>query len=216
MAYIKLLKLTASGPDNRISTIEFAKKATIIAGPSDTGKTCIFKCIDYVLGASNEAKHEPFDEADGYTTINLLMDTVYGHISLTREQGSNKTYVSCKNQEIENGEYLLKATKNNSKTINNLMLKILGLKEDLIIPKSTDGKPAKFTWRTLKKAFFVDEKRADQNESILLPADRGGDTLYLAGLIYFLTNNDLSTYLLRDEPKEIKEAKREWNGNPFH
>jgi len=31
MAYIKLLKLTATGPHDKISTIEFGKKATLIA-----------------------------------------------------------------------------------------------------------------------------------------------------------------------------------------
>lgn len=206
MAYIKLLKLTATGPSDKISTIEFGKKATIIAGPSDTGKTCIFKCIDFVLGAKNDEDHAPFDEEDEYTTVNLLIDTSYGQMSLTREQGSNKTQVSCDNQSIENGEYLLNANKNNPKTINSLMLKILGLREDLSIPKNKEGEPETFTWRTLKRAFFVDESRTDQSKSILLPAT--GDTAYLAGLIYFLTDNDLSNYLLRDETKEIKEAKK--------
>ena len=206
MAYIKLLKLTATGPSDKISTIEFGKKATIIAGPSDTGKTCIFKCIDFVLGAKNDEDHAPFDEEDEYTTVNLLIDTSYGQMSLTREQGSNKTQVSCDNQSIENGEYLLNANKNNPKTINSLMLKILGLREDLSIPKNKEGEPETFTWRSLKRAFFVDENRTDQSKSILLPAT--GDTAYLAGLIYFLTDIDLSNYLLRDETKEIKEAKK--------
>jgi len=149
MAYIKLLKLTATGPSDKISTIEFGKKATIIAGPSDTGKTCIFKCIDFVLGAKNDEDHAPFDEEDEYTTVNLLIDTSYGQMSLTREQGSNKTQVSCDNQSIENGEYLLNANKNNPKTINSLMLKILGLREDLSIPKNKEGEPETFTWRSL-------------------------------------------------------------------
>jgi len=159
-----------------------------------------------VLGAKNDEDHAPFDEEDRYTTVNLLIDTSYGQISLTREQGSNKTQVSCDNQSIENGEYLLNANKNNPKTINSLMLKILGLREDLSIPKNKEGEPETFTWRTLKRAFFVDENRTDQSKSILLPAT--GDTAYLAGLIYFLTDNDLSNYLLRDETKEIKEAKK--------
>src|SRR5690606_37824994 len=54
--------------------------------------------------------------------------------------------------------------------------------------------------------FFVDESRADQAKSILLPSSN--ETPYLAGLIYFITNNDLQDYLLKDEPKEIREAKK--------
>jgi len=206
MAYLRLIKLTATGPDEKISIIEFGKKTTIIAGPSDSGKTSIFKCIDYVLGARNDDDHAPFDEEDGYTTINLIIETPYGQISLTREQGSNITIVSCEDPFIERGEYLLKPNKNNPKTINSLMLKILGLREDLSIPKNEEGETEAFTWRTLKRAFLVDENRADQVKSILLPAS--GDTAYLAGLIYFLKNDDLANYILKDETREIKEAKK--------
>ena len=206
MSFIKLIRLDISGPNDNFTEIEFGNKATIIAGPSDTGKTCIFKCIDYVLGAKNDEEHAPFDKEDGYDTIRLLIDTSYGCISLKREVGSNLTYVSCNNTEIETGDYALDESKKNPKTINKLMLKILGLRDDLSVPKNKEGKPESFTWRSLKRAFFVDESRADQKKSILLPSTN--DTPYLAGLIYFLTDNDLQDYLLKDEPKEIREAKK--------
>ena len=71
MANIRLKKLTVSG-DNRIpSLIEFGDRLTVIAGPSDTGKSYIFKCIDYILGAENDAKHQPLDLQEGYDTIEL-------------------------------------------------------------------------------------------------------------------------------------------------
>lgn len=206
MSFIKLLRLDVSGPNDHFTELEFGDKATIIAGPSDSGKTCIFKCIDYVLGAKNDEEHSPFDKDDGYDTIRLLIDTTYGCISLQRKVGSNLTYVSSNNSEIETGDYALDESKKNPKTINKLMLKILGLRDDLSVPKNKEGKPESFTWRSLKRAFFVDESRADQKKSILLPTTN--DTPYLAGLIYFLTDNDLQDYLLKDEPKEIREAKK--------
>ena len=206
MSFIRLLRLDVSGPNDNFTELEFGDKATIIAGPSDSGKTCIFKCIDYVLGAKNDEEHSPFDKDDGYDTIRLLIDTTYGCISLQRKVGSNLTYVSSNNSEIETGDYALDESKKNPKTINKLMLKILGLRDDLSVPKNKEGKPESFTWRSLKRAFFVDESRADQKKSILLPTTN--DTPYLAGLIYFLTDNDLQDYLLKDEPKEIREAKK--------
>ena len=198
MSFIKLLSLDVSGPNDNLTELEFGDKATIIAGPSDSGKTCIFKCIDYVLGAKNDEEHAPFDKEDGYDTIRLLIDSSFGVISLQRQVGSNLTYVSCNNTEIETGDYALDESKKNPKTINKLMLKILGLRDDLSVPKNKEGKPESFTWRSLKRAFFVDESRADQKKSILLPSTN--DTPYLAGLIYFLTDNDLQDYLLKDEP----------------
>ncbi len=206
MSFIKLIRLEVSGPNNKFSDIEFGKKATIIAGPSDTGKTAIFKCLDFIFGSKNDERHAPFDTEDGYTIVRLIIDTTYGVISLQREIGSSITSVSCDNPEIETGDYALDESKKNPKTINKLMLKILGLRDDLFVPKNKEGKPESFTWRSLKRAFFVDESRADQSRSILLPPSN--ETPYLAGLIYFITDNDLDNYLLKDDPKDIREAKK--------
>ena len=52
MGYIKITKLEVSG-EKGTSSIEFGEHLTIIAGPSDTGKSYIFKCIDYLFGADS-------------------------------------------------------------------------------------------------------------------------------------------------------------------
>lgn len=206
MGFIKLKKLIATGPNAEPSEIKFGNKLTIIAGPSDTGKSCIYKCVDYVLGAINDDDHAPFDESDGFDTITLIIGTQYGDITLTRVQGTTKTTVSCDNPEIESGEYVLKEGKKNNKTIDKLMLKILGLKDDLKVPSNVDGDPESFSWRMIKKTFLIDENRADKPISILRQPH--GETSYIAALIYFLTGNTLDEYLKKDEPDEIKTAKR--------
>ena len=73
MSYIRIKKLEVSGPNRTTSSIEFGEKVTIIAGPSDTGKTCIYRCINYALGASNREENIPLDEQDGYDTIKLYV-----------------------------------------------------------------------------------------------------------------------------------------------
>ena len=45
-------KLTVSGPNKRDSEIVFGNRLTIIQGPSNTGKTMILNCIEYVLGGN--------------------------------------------------------------------------------------------------------------------------------------------------------------------
>lgn len=61
MNFIRLKYILATGENVKESKIDFGNKLTIIAGPSNTGKTCIFKCIDYILGAKNETNNYPFD-----------------------------------------------------------------------------------------------------------------------------------------------------------
>ena len=91
MSFIKLKELIVSGPNVTTSSIEFGNKVTIISGPSDTGKSCIFKCINYVLGASNRKENIPLDLKDGYDTIKLIIETKEGIISLKRKINSTIT-----------------------------------------------------------------------------------------------------------------------------
>ena len=206
MGYINLKKLTVSGKGKNDSIIEFGNKLTIIAGPSETGKSTIYRCLDYIFGAKNESKKQPLDYTDGYTEIKLELETDKGNITLKRSLNTNVTNVTSSIEGIESGEYLTQANKSNSNITNDLFLKILGLKYDLKLPANKDGKPVSFTWRTLKKAFFVEEDRADDTGSILLPSPTE-ETLFIAGLIYFLTNDELENYK-QDENPEMKKAKR--------
>ena len=104
MGYIKLKELIVSGENVTTSTIEFGSKVTIIAGPSDTGKSCIFRGIDYVLGASNKAENIPLDPVDGYDTITLVLETHKGIIKLTRINKDTVTNVETDIEGIESGE----------------------------------------------------------------------------------------------------------------
>ena len=206
MPYIKIKKLTASGPNKITSTIVFGNKLTIIAGPSDSGKTCIYKCIDYIFGGSNDEENLPFDELDGYDTIELELETHKGNIKLTRVQKSNITTVNTTINDIENGDYSLKPSKKNPKTINELFLKLIDSPIDLKLPMNDKGKTAAFTWRTIKQAFIVDENRADQKSSILLaPLNQ---PLYIASIIYMMTGNELSEYKGDPEAELIRKTKR--------
>lgn len=206
MAYIKLKQLIVTGENVTPSSIEFGDKLTIIAGPSDTGKSCIFRCIDYALGASNKEENIPLDPIDGYNTIKLVLETHKGIINLTRISGKPTTVVETDIEGIESGEYVLKPQKKNSKTINELLLKIIDAPTDLTLPSNEEGKPSAFTWRTIKQAFIFDEERADKAKSILLPVQN--QPLFIASLIFFMTNNTLAEYKDDKEGQTIKKAKR--------
>ena len=63
-SYLK--KLTVTGIHKK-SEINFNKGLNIITGPSNVGKTCIVKCIDYLTGSSSL----PFSTSTHYNTITL-------------------------------------------------------------------------------------------------------------------------------------------------
>ena len=206
MSYIRIKKLEVSGPNRTTSSIEFGEKVTIIAGPSDTGKTCIYRCINYALGASNREENIPLDEQDGYDTIKLYVAIEDGVLTLTRKNNGKGITVESSSPTIGSGEYLISPTKKNPKSTNDLFLKILGLSADIKLPKNNKGDSASFTWRTLIQAFMVDEERADSKNSILLA--QKNQPLYLASIVYLLTHDELDDYKGDKESETIKKAKR--------
>lgn len=54
------------------STIEFKRGLNVITGPSNTGKSFLFQCIDYMFG--RKAIKE-IEELEGYTDIYLEIVT---------------------------------------------------------------------------------------------------------------------------------------------
>ena len=49
--YVKEIRATGDGVED--SFVEFQPGVNIIHGPSNTGKTYVVMCIDYMLGADN-------------------------------------------------------------------------------------------------------------------------------------------------------------------
>lgn len=206
MVNIKLRKLIVSGENRLTSSIEFGEKLTIIAGPSNTGKSYVFKCIDYVLGAENDAKHRPLDIQEGYDTIKLDISTNKGDINLTRKLNSNTTSVVSNVSEIESGDYILDESKSNTKTMNKLMLTLLNTSHNIQLPRNQKVDSASLTWRTIKHAFMINEQEADKAESVLTSPFI--QTLFFASLIYLINDDELSDYKSDDEAEIIRKAKR--------
>ena len=53
-----ITKVIAKGSGKKDSSVELQPGLNLIQGRSNTGKTCIIKCIDFCFGS----KHKPFDE----------------------------------------------------------------------------------------------------------------------------------------------------------
>jgi len=62
-------RLALTGPGVEPAEIEFTPGLNVISGPSDTGKTFILQCIDYVLGARSRPDELP--EAEAYDKVAL-------------------------------------------------------------------------------------------------------------------------------------------------
>lgn len=198
MGRLYINKLVFTG-EKGVSEINFGENLTIIMGPSDTGKSYIYKSIYYMFGASN--KSTPFDKKIGYDTISMELIKNLKSITLTREIGSNTINVFDGDNTIE---YKVSTDKAN---IRDFFAELLDIKVGLKVPKNTDGQTQRFSLRTLKSLLTVNENDTELEKSILLPDNYTARTAFLSGLLYILYDQDFSEYDA-DENKKTKAAKK--------
>lgn len=200
-------KLTVSGGGHWDSIIEFIDGLNLIIGPSNTGKSLIMDCIDYVFGFTPKVNRPSkiVDNSNGYTHVALEIKTDNGSISLKREIGTTKVSVISQNPDIENGTY--SSDRNAKKNINDIFLKLIGINDVHKILSSQKGSTQSLTWRSILHLFFMKQNDIDRESSALLSPNAMGSTSSAAALLYLLTGKDANDFQKPEDPA-ISVAKR--------
>ncbi len=121
-------KLRVSGAGKIDGVVDFTDGLNIIQGRSNTGKTWILKCIYYLFSSDTR----PYSPLTGYTDIEgTFLTERYGRIKISRKLDEEKVTVEAENEEVENGEYDTNYKKDNSRYLNDLWLRIIGLNETI-------------------------------------------------------------------------------------
>jgi hypothetical protein len=197
--YIK--KLIVTGDKKEPSIVEFAGGFNIVCGSSDTGKSYIIECIDYIFGGSAI----PIDGNTDYDTVKMIVETGLGTVTAERVFDTNKLKVFSTDPRVESGDYGTRSGKLNANIY--LWLKLIGIEErHTVIYKKTFDKKA-FTWRFFLHMFLIKEDRVIQRPSILLPRQNTAVTGALSSLLYLITGNDFVDTDPREE-KSIRLAKK--------
>ena len=198
-------RLTVTGVGKKDSTIELSNGVNIIYGPSNTGKTYIVKCIDYMFGSDKE----PIDISTGYEVIEIIVRTEHGKLIMSRKIGENKINVESTDKKISSGRYNSKASSNNyDNTINSVWLSLIGIDEKHFIICNENFKKRVLSWRTFSHMFMLTETKIISESSIILSDKYTNNTAELSSLIFLLSGRDFAE-AEKIESKEIKEAKNE-------
>lgn len=200
-------KLTVSGGGHQDSIIEFTDGLNLIIGPSNTGKSLIMDCIDYVFGFTPKVNRPSkiVDNSNGYTHVELELKTDKGSVSLKREIGTTKVSVISHHPEIENGTY--SSDRNAKKNINDIFLKLIGINDVHKVLSSQKGSTQSLTWRSILHLFFMKQNDIDRESSALLSPNAMGFTSSAAALLYLLTGKDANDFQKPEDPA-ISVAKR--------
>ena len=198
--YIK--ELSIGGNKVQTSSIEFRKGLNIICGPSDTGKSYIAECINFMFGC--DVKDFRINKDRGYDYVSMEIATEDGNIFLKRNFGENHIHVKSDNNNIESGKY----SKNKSKLcIGNLYLKLMGINNPPTIIKNQHFERQSLTLRTFLHTFFIEEDNVFQKESILFKRKEYANTAILSSLLYFMTGDSFEDFDPKEE-KKIRETRK--------
>ena len=208
MSRFYIEKLIVSGGGHKATVIDFKPGLNFILGPSNTGKSLVMDCLDYVFSFTPK-KNRPSKIVDnnyGYERISLHLVADKGTVILERKIGDTKITVSGTDSTVDHGTYSIGHTA--KKNINAVYLHLLGIDEPHSVRSAEKGaKTQDLTWRSMLHLFFLKQGDVARESSALLAPGSMGHTASAAVLLYLLTGQDANN-LAADEDPKISEAKK--------
>lgn len=208
--YIK--QISASGPTVDFSSIIFTDGVNIVCGPSNTGKTYMIKCINFMFGGAL-----PFTKAEtGYDKVIMRMESDDGQsIQMERmivekngeESGATKVQVVSDIVGIESGEY---STTDNS--YSDMLFKMIGLDSHRTIISNKNFDTNSLTMRSIFHLFYLDEENIISASTPLDVPKYNKINGSLMGLLFLLTGNDYHEIISELTKDEVERRATQKSG----
>ena len=193
MYYIKEIIITSEGKNKEkvVSRLNLQPGLNIVCGPSNTGKTHVLDCIDFLLGGDARRLYKKELKIKG---VSLIIDSEGSELSMYRElaeETKSDVIVSSHVDGIHSGTYTANNQPSKEKdTIGSLWLRLMGINEEVkIIKQIEDSLWQRLTVRTFYHMFVINENRISGENSILKSGTTWTNNIpvpTITSLIYFL------------------------------
>ncbi len=202
--YIKEIRATGqSVPD---AVVCFGSGLNILQGRSETGKTCVLRCIDFAFGGSTS---NPFKDGSGYNAVKMIVSNGAGDVSISRKVGKNQFTVESGIEGIDDGIYNLQPDKKKGlhPVLNLVWMKLMGIEEEHLVPVDLQFTKKRMTWKQLLRIFYIDEDDIITKLPIILPEQHTEVTGFLSALLFLITGQDFSEQDA-NEKKELRKQRK--------
>lgn len=206
MLQVREILLSGKGlPD---ASVKFGTGPNVIAGESDTGKSYLLHCLDYIFGADELKKRIP--QAEPYETLSIEFQNSAGaHLSLVRSlSGGDLSAHHCPIASIDaDGEVVVNRRRGLSKAadVTSVLFPFASIAEAQL-RKDNDGKTQRLTIRTFLPILIVDEVSVIEEQSPVLGRPGFDDTARKRMFAYMLSGKDDSS-VIASEKKAIVAAR---------
>ena len=196
---IRQLTLVGRGVPN--AEVQFREGLNVVSGPSDTGKTFIVQCIDYMLGGKDVPESIP--EAAQYETVRLSLNVSVDDDEVVLERsirGGDFKLVSAGKADQHLSAKHGAAAKD---SVSQYLLGLAGLAEKKV-RTNKQGKTRDVSFRDLARLVLVDEETVISKTSPILTGQYTTGTAESAVFRLLLTGVDDSSLISSEDPKVAK------------
>lgn len=201
--YISNLHVT--GLTSKPAKLTFEKGFNVVSGLSDTGKSYVFACINYMLGGSNPPKAIP--EAIGYSNILLEIKTFTGQTFTLSRNLQGGTF---KLKEVEIDKFQTQGTAKELKSqhvngakdnISSFLLELSGFDEKYVRVNKNNVK-REISYRDIARLTLIDEERIITEKSPVYSSGQFNQQIQEQSILeILLTGKDAK------ELEQVEEAK---------
>ena len=201
----KLIRLSLTGKGLKDATISFSEGLNVIYGPSDTGKTFIVQCIDFIFGRKTAPKAIP--EAKGYDRISLVISSWDSpeELKLTRSLKGGALMLSVEGQSTR--QLSEKHNANSVDCVSTFLLGLTGL-DGKWIRKNLKGETKSLSFRDLVRLVLINEEEVIGGISPYLSDQFINETKERSVFQLLLTGVDDSS-IIAIEDKKISKVRNE-------
>ncbi|MFH8134236.1 hypothetical protein ABU178_08620 [Pantoea osteomyelitidis] len=203
---LRIRKILLRGNGVQDAYVDFNKGANILAGESDTGKSYLVSCLDYILGA--EKLKKKLKEAADYTHLYVEFENdKEGFLTLKRDlEGGKLEAHDVPIHDISGeGKTIAPVRKGTSQgpDVTSILFPFAGIKEAKL-RKNARGKTQRFSIRTLAPIFLVDEVSIIDEYSPVTGRSGYDDTVRKRMFSYLLTGHDDDGVAAEEKPEIVK------------
>jgi peptidoglycan hydrolase CwlO-like protein len=187
-----------TGPDVVDAEVRFDNGLNVISGPSDTGKTFVLQCIDFMLGSQRLPGDIP--EAAPYDTVLLGIRPNNSDTEMTLSRslrgGAFTLSIDCQDEQILKEQHAA----DREDTLSHFLLDLARLSGKWI-RKNMHGKTQSLSFRNLVHLCLVSEEDVIRTESPILTGQHVSGTAELSVFRLLLSGIDDSSVVAAEEPR---------------
>lgn len=196
---IRRLTLVGRGVPN--AEVQFREGLNIVSGPSDTGKTFIVQCIDYMLGGKDVPESIP--EAARYETVRLALNVADSEEEVVLERSIRGGDFNLVSPGKVDRPLSAKHSAGDKDSASQYLLGLSALTGKKV-RKNKQGATRDVSFRDLARLILVDEETIISKTSPILSGQYTSATAESAVFRLLLTGVDDNSLISSEDPKVAK------------